>query len=523
MRMRSGWPATLRGLRGFIRMLPKAGNAWTPGEAAHLLNRAGFGGTPSEVAALHALGREPAVDSLLAAADASPELARPAWAAPEQAEADRRKLLEERRELQQRMRELPEEEAAKLRTRFRNKAQGEERRRVQEARAWWFRRILASRAPLQEKMTLFWHDHFATSVQKVKDPVWMLRQNELFRKHALGGFKELTQAVVRDPAMMIYLDANNSRKDKPNENFARELFELFTLGEGNYSEEDIREAARAFTGYRINRLDGSVSHIRRQWDEGSKTLFGKTGKFTGSDVVALAVDQPGSSRFIARKIWEFFAYEDPPAQAVSVLGDILRANDHCIAPLLREMFLSREFYSERSIGTQIKSPVQFLAQLLRQLEVADPPAGFPGIAQQQLGQALFAPPNVAGWDWGKAWINTNTLLTRYNLAGFISKGSDGSGAEMAVGDGARGAGMARRAGQTWKGPDYAKVAPRTLRQDPDALVTSLAQRFFDGRIPDKARATFAEYARAKKGAVFTDKETAELCHLMLSTPYYQLC
>jgi uncharacterized protein (DUF1800 family) len=344
----------------------------------------------------------------------------------------------------------------------------------------------------------------------------------LFRKHALGSFKELTQAVVRDPAMMIFLDANNSRKGKPNENFARELFELFTLGEGNYSEQDIREAARAFTGYRLNRQDGSVSHLKRQWDDEPKTIFGKTGAFNGSDVVDMVFGKPGPSRLIARKLWEYLAYEDPEERAVEAMGEILRNNDHRIAPLLREILLSREFYSERAMGTQIKSPVQYIALLLRQLEINEPPVGFPTIAQQQLGQTLFAPPNVAGWDWGKAWINTNTLLTRYNLAGFITKGVDEKGT-LGMNPESRGGAVGRRAEANWKGPDYGRIAPRSLRADPAALVDSLAERFFSIPLPDKARATFIEYATAKKGAVFTDRETAELCHLMLSTPYYQLC
>ena len=201
------------------------------------------------------------------------------------------------------------------------------------------------------------------------------------------------------------------------------------------------------------------------------------------------------------------------------------ANNYQIAPLLREIFMSREFYAEATIRSQIKGPVQFIIQLLKQLEIANPPAGFPVIAQQQLGQVLFMPPNVAGWDWGQAWINTNTLLTRYNLAGFITKGAEEDGNPMEM-ERAKIKGMAKapkRAGRGWNGPDYGKVAPRPLRENPEQLVDSLIFRFFQGTLPDKARGSFIEYATAKKGVIFTDKETAELCHLMLSTPYYQLC
>jgi uncharacterized protein (DUF1800 family) len=301
--------------------------------------------------------------------------------------------------------------------------------------------------------------------------------------------------------------------------------ELFTLGEGNYTEQDIRESARAFTGYQVNRLNGEVSHSTRQWDETSKTIFGKSGKFTGEDVINLIFEKPEAAPFITRKIWEFFVYEKPSDAAVKSLSETLRKSDFRMAPLLREIFLSREFYSEAAIRSQIKSPVQFLIQMLKQLEISDPPPGFAISSQQQLGQILFMPPNVAGWDWGQAWINTNTLLTRYNIAGFLTKGA-GQGDNSQAMERARIPGMAAiamRASRAWTGPDYEKIAPRSLRDDPAELVDSLIFRFFQGPIPDKARDSFVEYATAKKGAVFTNKETAELCHLILSTPYYQLC
>lgn len=519
---------TFGGFRRFILMpmLPQADpSSWTVYEAAHLLNRAGFGGNPDEIRAFHALGRVAAVDSLLGA-DGDGDLPPPEWAEPARVLADAKARFAERRELQMKLRGLPPAEAEKLRRESGQAAQREERRHAVEAQAWWFDRMASTSAPLREKMTLFWHDHFATSIQKVRQPGLMVAQNELFRRHALGSFRDLTQAVLLDPAMMLYLDTQNSRKGKPNENFAREVMELFTLGEGNYTEEDIREAARAFTGYQLNRFTGGVTHARRQWDDGSKTIFGKTGAFDGKAVIDLLFEQPAAAPFISRKIWEFFVYEKPSSPAVDALAATLRKADFRIAPLLREIFLSQEFYSESAIRSQIKSPVQFLVQLLKQLEIARPPAGFPITAQQQLGQVLFLPPNVAGWDWGQAWINTNTLLTRYNLAGFITKGAGTEPRGLAM-DGGGGknklvANAVRRASLSWTGPDYEKIAPRPLRDDPAKLVDSLVFRFFHGPVPEKARASFVEYATSKKGAVFTNKETAELCHLMLSTPYYQL-
>jgi uncharacterized protein (DUF1800 family) len=349
----------------------------------------------------------------------------------------------------------------------------------------------------------------------------------LFRRHAFGSFEKLTRAIVLDPAMMLYLDTQNSRKGKPNENFAREVMELFTLGEGKYTEDDIREAARAFTGYTVNRLNGEVFHNRRQWDEGKKTVFGKQGNFTGDDVVTLIFDREEPSHFLAKKIWEFFVYENPSESAVQALARIFRDSNHRTGPLLREVFLSREFYSEAAIRTQIKSPVQFLIQMLKQLEVPEPPPGFPITAQQELGQVLFMPPNVAGWDWGQAWINTNTLLTRYNLAGFLTKGSaeignTGGGMAMQT-ERIPGMAMAQvRNARTWQGPDYKAIVPPATRDNIDDLVDTLIFRFFQGPVPKLARESFIEYAKAKKGVIFTDKEIGELCHLMMSTPYYQL-
>lgn len=513
-------------------MLPKADNSWTLFEAAHLLNRAGFGGSPQEIKALHALGREKAVDSLIGAADEPDAFPMPSWANAEQDLADMRMRVEQRREMFKNARGLSEEKAEEMRREAFKEIQQENRLRGLEGQAWWFRRMLQSKAPLREKMTLFWHDHFATSIQKVKQPVLMINQNELFRKNAFGSFKDLTQSILMDPAMMLYLDTDSSRKGHPNENFAREVMELFTLGEGNYTEQDIREAARAFTGYQLNRFNGNVIHNRKQWDETDKTIFGKTGPFNGADVIRMIFEKSRPARFMAEKIWEYFVYDKPSDAAIDMLAEGFRKADYQIAPMLREIFLSKEFYAEASIRSQIKCPVQFLIALLKQLEISEPPTGFPINAEQQLGQILFMPPNVAGWDWGQAWINTNTLLTRYNLAGFLTKGvtqgsSDQSGGDsMEMMERVKTPGMApgpRLMGRGWKGPDYEKIAPRPQRENPEELVDALIFRFFQGTLPDKARGSFIEYAVSKKGVVFTDKETAELCHLMLSTPYYQLC
>jgi len=436
--------------------------------------------------------------------------------------------MEANREMRAATRDMTPEQAEKARREFNQKRQRTDRQHGLDAQGWWFRRMLQTKAPLREKLVLFWHDHFASSLQKVKQPVLLVFQNDLFRRHATGSFKELVHEIVKDPAMMLYLDTQNSKKGKPNENFAREVMELFTMGEGNYSEGDIKEAARAFTGYQLNRANGNVLFNRRQADNGEKTIFGKTGRYDGDDVVNLIFEQNATSRLIPRKLWEYFVAENPPEEGVDALAKSFKEADFKLEPLLREIFLSKAFYAEKVMHDQIKCPIQYLVQMLKELELKDLPQAYVLNAQQQLGQVLFAPPNVAGWDWGKAWINTNTLLSRYNVAGFITKGSQESAApsqkdDMMMDERQKRLGNAvRRAEQTWAGPDYEKIAPRPLREEPEKLVDALAFRFFQGSLSEKERGAFIEYAQVKKGAIFTNKEVSELCHLMLSTPRYQL-
>ncbi|WP_052573740.1 DUF1800 domain-containing protein [Haloferula sp. BvORR071] len=508
-------------------MLPAAPEEWTLQEASHLLRRAGFGGAPDEIKNFHALGRKKAVEALLTPEEALDAFPLPAWAEPETAMAEAREYMTQAREMRRSTEGMTPEEADKARREMNRKRQQTSRQHGIDAQGWWFRRMLKTKAPLREKMVLFWHDHFASSLQKVKQPVLLVNQNDLFRRHATGSFKELTHAIVKDPAMMLYLDTQNSKKGMPNENFAREVMELFTLGEGNYSEADIKEAARAFTGYQINRLNGTVYYNRREADNGEKTIFGKTGRFDGDGVVDLLFEQSAASRLIPRKLWEYFVAENPPQEGVDALAKSFHEANFKIEPLLREIFLSKAFYAEKVMHDQIKSPIQYLVQMLKELEIDEVPVAYVLNAQQQLGQVLFAPPNVAGWDWGKAWINTNTLLSRYNTAGFITKGSQESADPpkndemMAEGQKRLGNAM-RRADRTWSGPDYEKIAPRPLREDPEKLVAALVERFFQAPLTDKERGVFVEYAISKKGAIFTNKETSELCHLMLSTPRYQL-
>jgi uncharacterized protein (DUF1800 family) len=507
--------------------IPHASNEWTLQEAAHLLNRAGFGASPKEIRRVHGLGRRKAVESLLEPEEPSGAIALPEWAQPGKAMADARERFSKFREMRKDMERLSEEEVERKRRQARQQFQREQRELGRKSQGWWFDRMMRSEAPLREKMTLFWHDHFATSIQKVRNPVLMLHQNQRFRRHAMGSFKKLTHEIVEDPAMMLYLDTPTSKKGKPNENFAREVMELFTLGVGNYTEQDIKEAARAFTGYTLNRGTGQVHHNKKQWDAGEKTVLGETGEFDGHDVVDVLFKQEAAARYVPTKLWEYFVYEDPSEETIDRLAELFRKSDFVVEPLLREIFLSQEFNSSQAIRSQIKGPVQYLVQMLKQLEIGELPAGYALMAQAQLGQVLFLPPNVAGWDWGKAWINTNTLLTRYNVAGVVTKGAGGgdpknAGAMQKMKNLRVPGGLAKGMARNFKGPDYARIAPRKLRENPKKLVDDLIFRFFQGEVPAKARKDFELYAEAKKGAIFTDREVGELCHLMMSTPYYQL-
>ncbi len=517
-------------------MLPRAKNDWTLEEAAHLVRRAGFGASPAEIRRIHELGRKAAVDSLLAPDEPIDAIPLPEWAGPERAIAERRERFAEMREARMAQRGMSDKEREEARRKMQREIRRESQQRLTSIGGWWFDRMMHSRAPLREKMVLFLHDHFATSAQKVRQPGLMLDQNQLFREYAFGDFRELTHRIALDPAMMLYLDTQTSKKGQPNENFAREVMELFTLGEGHYSEQDIKEAARAFTGYQLNRITGEVTHNERQWDDGAKTVFGKRGRFDGAQIIDLLFEQKAAAEYVPSKLWVYFVEDEAPQAIVKDLAATFRAGGFRLEPVLREIFLSRAFYDATVIRNQIKCPVQFVVQMCRELEIDDLPPGYVLAAQRELGQQLFFPPNVAGWDWGRAWINTNTLLSRYNTAGVVTKGAvnaegvedeGGSMMEMAAAGGGPGqqivARLIKRSMDHWEGPDYDRIAPRSLRERPAELVEALIDRLFQADPGKKQRETFVEYARSKKGVVFTNHEVAELCHLMMSTPHYQLC
>jgi len=359
--------------------------------ARHLLNRTSFAASPSEIETFSGLDREQAVDRLLDATRREAATPPPGWAgAPFQSLRRFRGMSPEERKL----------------------ARREVFQQSFELQSWWLTEMLTTPSPLTEKMTLFWHNHFVSSLQKVRSPQLMYRQNELLRRHALGNFRQLLHAVARDPAMVIYLDSASNRKGRPNENFARELMELFTLGEGRYGEPDVQEAARAFTGWSIEPDSGNFRYRPRAHDDGTKTVLGHTGNLDGDAVLEILLAQPGTAEFIATKFWREFISPEPESAEIARIGRIFRDSGYDIRAAVRAILISDAFYDPRNRGVLIKSPVELVVGTLRQFNVRTGEVIPFVFTANQLGQRLFAPPNVKGWPGGEAWINSTTLLAR---------------------------------------------------------------------------------------------------------------
>jgi len=279
----------------------------------------------------------------------------------------------------------------------------------------WLNKMASDSPQLREKMTLFWHGHFAT---KVPFAYLMQVQNNTFREHALGNFRDMLHAVSKDPAMLIFLNNQQNIKKQPNENFARELLELFTLGEGNYTEQDIKEIARAFTGWKVNR-NGNFEFVEKEHDNGDKTIFGNTANFNGDEVIDLILENPKTAQFITRKLYRYFVNDSVDEQKVNELGQIFYESDYDISTVLRAIFESDWFYADDNIGSKICSPIELMVRLKRlfKLEMKDEEVWLK--VQNVLGQMLFNPPNVAGWQGGKSWIDSSSLMLRLNMAPLI--------------------------------------------------------------------------------------------------------
>lgn len=396
---------------------------WNYDAAAHLLERAGFGGTPEEIAALHALGPEMAVRQLVHYDSDSPGL--PDFDHSGIFDPGLDPFPPSRPATTQLARENGEALGVKVKAGGNRPLQPIVNKFFYWLRAssletnrvayWWADRMVASRQPLQEKLALFWHGHFAVNEGKVRDYRKLLKQLELFHAQGNGSFRDLMVAVAQDPAMLAFLDAGVNVAGAANENFAREIMELFTMGVGNYSEQDIREAARAFTGWNFDGLEFVVN--ADQHDADSKQFLGRSGNFDGVEIIDIIMQQPVTAEYIAAKLYRFFVRQDLSPAVQTELGTILRNADYDVATLLETVFLSRDFYSPAAVGTHIKSPVELAVSTYRKLGLEDAP-GVPDFnsATGALGQRLLRPPTVAGWAEGQSWITPGLLLERGNFA-----------------------------------------------------------------------------------------------------------
>jgi uncharacterized protein (DUF1800 family) len=359
--------------------------------ARQLLTRAGFAPSTSEVDRLAGLTQRAAVERLLEEATDSAATPPPAW-------------IGERIILPRELRRLSDEER-----------RGELQKQIRmglELRGWWLTEMTTTRSPLTERMTLFWHNHFVSAQPKVPWSQLMYRQNVLLRRHALGRFDVLLHDIAKDPAMLVYLDTALNRRGAPNENFAREVMELFTLGEGRYTEADIKEAARAFTGWSFDPQSGRFVFRRLLHDGGDKLVLGRRGAFDGDAVLDILLAQPSTAEFIVGKLWREFVSPSPDPVRVRAIAAAFRASGWRIDRAVGELLNQPEVVDRDEENALVKSPVELLVGLVRQSggTLAAPAAAAVSLAA--MGQNLFSPPNVRGWPGGEAWINTTTLLAR---------------------------------------------------------------------------------------------------------------
>ena len=403
---------------------PLANTDWNYDRAAHLLERAGFGGTPADIDLLASMSLSEAVRSLVYFDPAANIRSHP---------FDHSGIHDPGLEPFPPSRPATTDLAKETGEALGIKVKPTGNRRLQPVvnkffywlRAsvletnrvayWWANRMVDSNNPLQEKMALFWHGHYAVNESKVRDYRKLLIEIELFQEMGTGNFRDLMVAVAQDPAMLSFLDAGVNVKGAPNENFAREIMELFTMGVGNYSERDIREAARAFTGWNYADLEFVINEDEH--DNGVKQFLGRSGNLDGVEVIDIIMEQPVTAEYIAGKIYRFFVRDDLSSELQNELGNLFRDSNYEVAPLLETIFQSKDFYSAASVGTHIKSPIELAVSTYVKLGLEDVP-GVPDFnsATGALGQTLFRPPTVAGWAGGRSWITPGLLLERGNFA-----------------------------------------------------------------------------------------------------------
>lgn len=491
---------------------------FTAAHARHLLWRAGFGGTPEQIQTLAAWGAARSVDYLLNVESIPFD-----GVATDVFKSDIMRPPSGTERVAQRVaaRAQDEESLARFRV-MRQQAERADRLQIREVQEWWLARMIQTPRPLEEKMALFWHGHFATSYRTIENSYHMFRQNQLFRANALGNYGNLMYAIIRDPAMLAYLDNNDSRKGRPNENLARELMELFSLGIGNYSEHDIKEGARALTGYTF--YDDEFVFRREDHDNGKKNILGRSGSLDGDGFVTAILEKRATSRFMARKLYRYFVAGLPEREKdmdattrayVDDIASLLASKRYELKPALRRMFLSRRFYEDGVMGQQIKSPVQLVVGAVRSLRTPVRDLGTLLDATDLMGQSILFPPSVKGWDGGRTWINTSTMFVRQNVLTFLLTGRKPQGRDA--------------------GADIERYDPSTLvselaerepavRTDTDAMLRALA-RFVVGRdsdsLLDPVRAYVAQ-AVSDGASPMDARVLTGVLLLLTASPEYQL-
>ena len=466
-----------------------------------LLDRTGYTPDPRETARYVGLTRAQAVDRLLATTREVAAMPLPAWFdEPIPPPQERRAWTSD------------EKKAAQM---TRN-------RRYREARAWWVAEMLHTPSPLTERMTLFWHNHFVSGQDKVPWPQTMLAQNLLLRRDALGSFGVMLHDIAKDPAMLQYLDGASNRKGHPNENFAREVMELFTLGEGHYTQKDVTEAARAYTGWS---LDGQAQFVWRpgMHDNGAKTVLGKTGDFDGDQMLDLLLARPETADFVTAKLWREFISDTPDPRQVAAMADTLRSHDYDIRTVLRAIFLSKAFWHQERQGTLTRSPVDFVIGTVRAFDIDYGSPQPLAATLNQLGQNLFAPPDVKGWRGGQAWINSSTLLARERFVEAILRSAGEGPANRMTQPAPRPGTQAAMMSAAFKPSAHPRLADKGPHFDP-ARWFAQAQASGTG-VPDAAarkRIEQAVLATRPAEPISPDVDGLDLLQALLADPAYQL-
>lgn len=487
-------------------------NEFDERKAQHLLQRAGFGGTEQQFKTLAEMGLEKAVDYIVEFQDLPNN-------SPVELDAFDKDIMRPRSQSEQqtfrKVRESGDETQLEMLRQDRQRRQRADRQQIAQMEQWWFKRIVESSRPLEEKMTLFWHGHFATGYRAIEDSFHMFQQNNFFRENALGNFKQdLVRGIIHDPAMIKYLNNDQNKKGSPNENLARELMELFTLGEGEgYTEDDIKEGARTLTGFNFE--DDTFAFRARQHDTGTKSIFGRRGTYDGDDFVDLIFTRRSVSTYIIEKLYRYFVNDLPHGQTKDTtlytkqLANLFKSRDWELKPIIKTMFLSEHFYAEENMNAIIKSPIQLIVQALRSL---NPPSRDKVVqtlvvASDLMGQRLFAPPSVKGWDGGRSWINTSTMFMRQNTMLYLLTGQkpDGYGWEAD------------------NKPFNSMSLVASVKDDPKKVSKHLMQIILGRKDPHPDRlSSLLDYLKTQHNQI-NNETVVGLLTLITAMPEYQLC